>query len=392
VAGGIAPGVVEVVPNGVDVDRFTPDGPRHELERRAGCVFLFVGGTIWRKGIDVLLRAWEAAFSASDDVLLVVKDFGTATHYRGQTQQEHLRTLAERDGIAPVLYLDDELAPDELPALYRAADVLAAPYRGEGFCLPALEAMACGVPVIHTAAGPTGEFVAAGAGWPLKSTRRALERVDSLGPLAGEAFVLEPDHDSLVGALRAAAADRIDRAERSTAARACALRSTWAHAAEIAERSLQRLASEALPLAREIAPAHIDGHDTVVLFAPDWSREDEWTGALVDWAASFGPDDAVTLALFVPDHDPAEIAGRIIDRLEQAEHDTDALPDLALCEPGSAGLAELVARATAVFLAPEAPARPELTRRAARVIRSRDELVAFAAELHAHASAGTAAV
>ena len=46
--------------------------------------------------------------------------------------------------------LDDELDDDEVAALYRACDVLVHPYRGEGFAMPVLEAMACGLPVITT--------------------------------------------------------------------------------------------------------------------------------------------------------------------------------------------------------------------------------------------------
>jgi len=46
--------------------------------------FLFVGGTIIRKGIDFLLQAYLHAFSAADDVCLVIKDIGTQTVYKGQ--------------------------------------------------------------------------------------------------------------------------------------------------------------------------------------------------------------------------------------------------------------------------------------------------------------------
>ena len=71
------------------------------------------------------------------------------------------------DEIAKVIYLGDDLPAADIGRIYRAADVLVAPYRGEGFCLPALEAMACGLPVIHTGTGPTAEFVPELAGWSL---------------------------------------------------------------------------------------------------------------------------------------------------------------------------------------------------------------------------------
>ena len=49
--------------------------------------FLFVGGLIWRKGPDVLLEAWTAAFAGRDDVTLVIKDFGADGVYRGADRE-----------------------------------------------------------------------------------------------------------------------------------------------------------------------------------------------------------------------------------------------------------------------------------------------------------------
>jgi glycosyltransferase involved in cell wall biosynthesis len=384
VAAGMPPNIVEVVPYGVDTERYTPGGPRFGLPRSAACVFLFVGGTIWRKGVDILLAAWQEAFGAADDVLLIVKDFGAATHYRGQTDQQTLRWLAARDDIAPVVYLEDDLAPDALPSLYRAADVLVAPYRGEGFCLPALEAMSCGVPVIHTGAGPTGEFVPPGAGWALPSRPVGFDTELRLPRLAGPASVLEVDRAALVAALRDAARDPAGRMDRGRAAHDAALRRTWRHAAAIAERSLHRLEAERLPPARTVVPARVEGHDEIVLYAPDWESEAAWAPPLLSWAEAFGPQDPVTLALHVPSGDPEQLGERILAALRTAGHDDEALPDLALCEPGAAGIAALVARAGAVLLGAGDDGRPELTRRARRLLRpTAADLRAFAADVRA---------
>src|SRR5262249_30225313 len=110
--------------------------------------FLFTGGTIHRKGIDILLEAYLRAFSASDDVLLVIKDTGTRSAYTGQNQREAILALAGDRTRPRIVYLDADLPAHELAGVYRAADCLVQPYRGEGFCLPALEAMACGLPVV----------------------------------------------------------------------------------------------------------------------------------------------------------------------------------------------------------------------------------------------------
>ena len=378
---GMPPGIVQVVPAGVDLDAFAPDGPAFALPRRAGCVFLFVGGTIWRKGIDVLLRAWADAFGPDDDVLLVVKDFGTASHYRGQTREHAISALAARADVAPVLHLRDEVAPDVLPALYRAADALVVPYRGEGFCMPALEAMACGRPVIHNGTGPTAEFVPPDGGWALPARRVEIDAT-GLPPLAGPGFVHEVDHDALVRALREVAAAPAERAARGRAARAGALAYGWDRIAERVEGLLDELEREALPLARTIAPATVEGHDDVVLLAPDW-KGDAWRAPLLRWVEAFGPDDAVTLALFV-ERDVDAVVERVLAAVAEAGHAEDGLPDLAICEPGGASLASLVACAKAVLVPDAAQAPPAVVRRALRVLAPAD-VAGWAAERRARA-------
>ena len=67
-----------------------------------------------------------------------------------------------------------------MPRLFAACDVLVHPYRGEGFGLPVLEAMACGLPVVVTAGGPTDEFVPPAACWRVPA--RVAIRAASAGP------------------------------------------------------------------------------------------------------------------------------------------------------------------------------------------------------------------
>jgi glycosyltransferase involved in cell wall biosynthesis len=364
---GMPPGIVEVVPCGVDLERFTPEGARYPLPGRAGCTFLFVGGTTWRKGADVLLEAWRRAFEPGDDVQLVVKDFGTGGAYRNQTAGDQIKSLIATGTTAPITYIDDELAFDELPALYRAADVAVFPYRGEGFCLPALEAMACGVPVIHNGEGPTGEFVADVGGWPLPAERVPLPPEAQLPELAGEGYVYEVDPDVLAAQLRAVAADVAGRHERAACAVEQAAAYTWEAFADRAEASLATLASEGLPLARHLRRAEIESRALVVVYAPDWADESTWGPVLDAWVSSFGADDDLTLALYA-DGDPAAVGAVVMARL--AGRDESALPDLALVEPSSVPLAALAASADAVLSdGPTDPAaRPELLRRARQIV------------------------
>jgi len=394
VAGGMPPGIVDVVPNGVDLARFVPDGPAHPLleaagERPAGCTFLFVGGTIWRKGIDVLLAAWARAFGPHDDVRLVVKDFGVDSAYAGQTAGGEVRALTARGDVAPVTYLTQDLAPAELPALYRAADIVVLPYRAEGFCLPALEAMACGVPVIHTAAGPTGEFCPPDAGWPLHAQRTEFHAQTYAGPTAGPACALEVDPDELAHALRAAAAaDPHARAERGLHARRAAERMSWDAAAAVAARRLEELTRRRPPRwARAIVPPQLDARGTAVLYAPAWERPRTWEPVLQAWAATLADDDDVTLVLVAPEGRREALAPAALAALEASGRTAAALPDVLLDDPAPDRVDGLVARCHAVLLdgavsAGSAAVHEALTRRALRTLSADPPaLAAFAAHL-----------
>ena len=85
IAGGVPADRVHVVPLGVDQERFHPEARPFPLKTRKPFKFLFVGGTIHRKGIDILLQAYAETFTADDPVCLVIKDIGGASFYRGQT-------------------------------------------------------------------------------------------------------------------------------------------------------------------------------------------------------------------------------------------------------------------------------------------------------------------
>ncbi|MGA2404628.1 MAG: glycosyltransferase [Syntrophobacteraceae bacterium] len=158
IASGIPPDRVQVVPNGVNIDQFHPGVPEYALESSRKFRFLFVGGGLWRKGVDILLDAYGSAFSRSDDVVLIIKDLPQQKIYIDQGLSNIISQM-QKDPRAPeILHLKTALGPEQLPGLYTASDCLVHPYRAEGFALPVLEAMACGIPVIATAGGSTDDF------------------------------------------------------------------------------------------------------------------------------------------------------------------------------------------------------------------------------------------
>jgi glycosyltransferase involved in cell wall biosynthesis len=145
---GVNPDLIRVVPHGVDPSEFTPEGPRYELPSKEKFAFLFVGGASFRKGTDILVSAWRKAFSASDDVVLVVKDHSGDLFYRDNNVRDSLTALKRDPDAAEVVHIDSFLPRQDLAALYRTCDVAVFPYRAEGFCTPILESMASGTPPI----------------------------------------------------------------------------------------------------------------------------------------------------------------------------------------------------------------------------------------------------
>ena len=184
---GIPEEKVHVVPLGVQSSMLGPARP-FPLRTRKRFRFLFVGGTILRKGIDRLLEAYLREFGPQDDVCLVVKDFLTGSFYRDQTSGDFIRAQQTISGSPEIEYLTEELTPEALRDLYHSCDCLVHPYRGEGFGLPIAEAMACGLPVIVPDQGGASDFCTPETAILLPSRRAPIDfpgaaKIDAVGPL-----------------------------------------------------------------------------------------------------------------------------------------------------------------------------------------------------------------
>jgi glycosyltransferase involved in cell wall biosynthesis len=246
---GIAAERVVVVPNGIDPARFTPlpDAAPFPLATHKHTRFLYLGGMLRRKGVDVLLAAYRRAFSRDDDVALVLKLFGTRSFYQLDDGGAALRAFAADPHAPELVVIEDDLTDEDVARLYRSCDALVFPYRGEGFGLPMLEALACGVPVIATAGGAADAFLDETVAFPIPAERRALS-----GPLArelaGPGWWLEPDVDALARTLRTVAAHPGEaRAKAALGAERARTRWTWDAAARIAAIRLRALRERAAP-------------------------------------------------------------------------------------------------------------------------------------------------
>lgn len=240
---GVPPEKVWLTPLGVDQELFTPEGPALPLKTARSFRFLFVGGTIWRKGIDVLLRAYEAAFKASDDVCLVIKDMGMNSFYKGQCATERIREFQSRAGTPEILYLTEDMGEEDIARLYRACHCLVHPYRGEGFGLPVAEAAASGLPVIVTRGGATDDFIPASLGYFIPS-RPVGVRLDEFN-LNG--WVLEPDAQALAELMARVRSRAEERRERAGRMRNAVSRLSWEAAALAVELRIRALTRRTAP-------------------------------------------------------------------------------------------------------------------------------------------------
>jgi teichuronic acid biosynthesis glycosyltransferase TuaC len=149
VALGVAPEKIRVLRNGVDLAMFRPrdrDAARQRY-RFDGTILLSVGHLIPRKGHDLAIKALQYL---PEKQLVIVGD---------GPEHANLTALAGRIGVANRVRFLGQIAHDELPDLYTAADIGLLLSTQEGWANVLLESMACGTPMVATDAGGTPEVM-----------------------------------------------------------------------------------------------------------------------------------------------------------------------------------------------------------------------------------------
>ena len=162
------PDKVHVVTPGVDLYNFTPGNGRNsardvvELPHDA-LVVSFVGRIQPHKGPEVLIRATSEMIKHSPMLRhkLVVNVIGGASGANTE-EVDRLKELSSWLGIDDVVRFEPPVARKDLAQWYRAADLVVVPSYSESFGLVALEAQACGTPVVATAVGGLRTAVADG--------------------------------------------------------------------------------------------------------------------------------------------------------------------------------------------------------------------------------------
>ena len=142
---------IHTIPCGVDLERFHP-AERAAARRRLGLpltapVLLWVGRLEKLKGVDILISA-VAQLDERDFTLLIV-----GGDERAEGLKDELRAQAKAEGVTRNIRFVGAVKHEDLPDYYSAADVCVVPSYYESFGLVAVEAMACGTPVVASRVG-----------------------------------------------------------------------------------------------------------------------------------------------------------------------------------------------------------------------------------------------
>jgi phosphatidylinositol alpha-mannosyltransferase len=133
-------GPKEIIPNGVDIEIFRSEGEKVVRFDDGKINVLFVGRLDERKGLMVLLSAWEGVLREAESARLLIVGEGSL--------EATARKLVKDRKLSGVHFLG-AVSDEELPKYYRTAHIFCAPsLGGESFGMVLLEAMACSLPVV----------------------------------------------------------------------------------------------------------------------------------------------------------------------------------------------------------------------------------------------------
>ncbi len=191
---GAAPGKIRVIPGGVDSETFRPRRSA-ALRRRLGLegrrVVLFIGRLERLKGVETLLKAFVLLGTlrrrgAAPAHLLIIGGDSTNGRLESRSHNGEAGRLLQRAhelGVGNAVQFLGPVGHDRLPAYYSLADVCVVPSFSESFGLVALEAQACGTPVVASRVGGLAQLVKDGlTGFtiPDHSERLFAERIAEL--------------------------------------------------------------------------------------------------------------------------------------------------------------------------------------------------------------------
>lgn len=172
-----------IIPNGVDIDKYSPGESPIKSQFNAKRLFVYLGRIAPEKNVESLLKAWRHCEMGNECQLLIVGD--------GPLKSSLQTNYGKEYGINWLGFIADEMTRINI---LRAADVFILPSLVEGLSLSLLEAMACGTACLATDAGADGEVLEGGAG-AILGTQGVTTQLKTLLPL----FKDHPEITELLG-------------------------------------------------------------------------------------------------------------------------------------------------------------------------------------------------
>ena len=154
---------IHVIPLGIDPNFYNPKIVSYKNHRKYTFLSVFEWGE--RKAPEVLLKAYSKAFTKSDEVVLICKVINNDGSINIDEEIRKLNLPA--NGPEIIFLYNTKFVDYDMATLYRSADCFVISTRGEGWGMPILEAMACGLPTIATAWSSQVDFFNESNGYPV---------------------------------------------------------------------------------------------------------------------------------------------------------------------------------------------------------------------------------
>lgn len=260
---------------------------------------------LYRYGTDILIPALAKAYAPSDPVEVHIKDYGASSGSR------QLRSLiAAQPSFPKVVWHETFLSKEDLIRLYGEMHLMVSPFRGEGYAMKIIDAMAVGLPVMMPAFGGPLEYAPAGGFVPLEFDEVAVGKCyDTDHYLVGPgAYWCQVREDALVQSLRSYLADPRAADDMAAAARShvCG-RYTWKNAALALVEALGQWRDEVkAKSARRRRPASLP----LSVIIPTKDRPMELAKTLAGYA---GQGDQPFEIVLVNDHGDGKAVRSIVD-------------------------------------------------------------------------------
>jgi Predicted glycosyltransferases len=146
---------IYTIPLGIDQNFFNTKIKSYKKHNKYTFLSIFEWGE--RKAPEMLLKAYSKAFTNKDNVILICKVINNDGSINIQDEIRKLKL--PNDGPEIIFIYNHKISDYQMATLYRSADCFVLPTRGEGWGMPILEAMACGLPTIATGWSAQTEFM-----------------------------------------------------------------------------------------------------------------------------------------------------------------------------------------------------------------------------------------